>query len=196
MKKSKIYFLLFLLTSTFVGCIRKDKNETYEILNSTFTTIVDTIAYDYNTLRPAPNMEKLKQQHSVYPISIYKDFTSISHWDKEVSLILNTQDTTENKDFLILFNKSRPQEMSTTALTLNILNKTGKFKLLSSSDEFGNDIKNKIGHVQFSQILSNGKEAIFVVRLQDNIKSGVERLMLLKKNGTWELVRQYDINIW
>lgn len=56
-------FICFICICTYANCTdNKLAGVEYTILNQNFISIVDTIAYDYNSLRPAPNAEFLKRE--------------------------------------------------------------------------------------------------------------------------------------
>ena len=56
-----------------------------------------------------------------------------------------------------------------------------------------------IGHVVFSRIAFDEKigKAIFLVTVMDNIKVGIEKLILLKKEGNnWKKYQEFAMDIW
>lgn len=190
--------LLSLIVFSFIlGCNQnsKDRDNYYQILDDTFIEIVDTIAYKYNSLRPAPNATILENRKSKYTIAIYNKFLNISKWKGRINTALNF-DTLTNingyKNLLLI-----DDDFHSIPLEINRIEKIGLYKLIPVNDSSVISGIENVGTLKFTRILTNGKIAMCVVTIQDNTKSGVEKLLLFSKlNAKWKIKKEIELGIW
>lgn len=187
---------MLVLSSIFLGCKEDGKeSEVYSILDQNFLSIIDTVAYDHNSLRLAPNLEATKQRETAYHITVYNHFISFKKWEDFVSDALKNENPSVQEKYkaLILKWKDRGDQ----ELNIGNLKNTGLFKLVATSDSSIMRSEGFVGHVKFSEVLSDGRIALLVAVIQDNIKSGVERLFLFEKQkNKWLIAGQKDLIIW
>lgn len=188
--------LMLVLSSIFFGCKEAGKEpEVYKILDQNFLSIIDTLAYDYKSLRPAPNLEVPNQHAASYYITVYDHFISFKKWADNVSTALENKNPSVRKKYKALILKWI--DKGDEELNIHNLKNTGLFKLVATADKSVMRREGFVGHVKFSEVLSDGRIALLVAVIQDNIKSGVERLFLFEKQkNKWLIVGQKDLIIW
>ena len=169
--------------------------EAYNIINQNFISIIGTHAYDYNTLRPSPNMPRLVKRKSAYPLNVIDNFESIKTWENEIVNSLKKNSIKECQSYINLLKSHKNDEFET--LNLKKIKNAGLYKLYPIKDVPELKDYSTVGVIQFSQIISEGNFAMMVVKIQDNIKSGVEKLVLLKKeNSNWVINQEFEISVW
>ena len=104
MKKNVIILILFYFICIFSNCSdKKHVGIEYQILNQNFISIVDTIAYDYNSLRPEPNNIPLKKRKSEYSITVFDKFIDIKVWENTIKEALRKCGLKlENSNYFVL----------------------------------------------------------------------------------------------
>jgi hypothetical protein len=194
----QFYTHIWILAILFYSCTEKNqslKSET-EIINQIFLDAVDTTAYDYNTLRPYPGLIKLIKRHPEYPITVYDKFINIYEWHDSISSTIS-QDTIVNlEEYHSLFLNSIKDTLSYT-LEVSKLQNTGLYKLHFTNDRTLMKKSGFIGHIRFSRIINNGQIGLMIISIQDNVKSGIEKLLYLKKEKSeWKIIKESIIEIW
>lgn len=192
-------YYLQLLTAVFVlftGCKNESHNkDAYNIINDNFIAIVDTIAYDYNKLRPAPNQTLLSERLKVYPITVYENFININNYKDAIIEALNADTIHNRKTYLNLVNKTPDYENE--KINLREIKNAGLYKLVATEDSSVMQKKNFVGHLKFSEILSNGEIGLAVVTIQDNVKSGIKKLVLFKYHDRkWQINQEVLLEVW
>jgi len=196
MKKNIIILILFYFICIFSNCSdKKQVGIEYEILNQNFISIVDTIAYDYNSLRPEPNNIPLKKRKSEYSITVFDKFIDIKVWENTIKEALKNCTNNEHKKYLSLFMKSQKNVQSN--IEFSNLKQVGLFKLYPTNDSALMRKSGFIGHIKFSKILYDRQIGLMVVSLHDNIKSGIEKLILFEKtDDKWIIKKEIELVIW
>jgi len=192
--KLKISFALMLFF--YCSCLKHTSNKNaYLMLNENFIQLVDTISYNYNSLRPSPNQKMLDEKRTAYPISIFYTFIDINKWDDLIIEALKNESIRNRQSFLDLFSSNKhdqPDEIDITKI-----NKTGHYTLHKNKNFDIQKIDGFVGHVKFSTIIENGRFGLFVITIQDNLKSGVEKLILLEQtNNCWKISQEIELTIW
>lgn len=190
----KRYFKIGFVCSIIFFTSCSDRDETYSIINQNFISIIDTVAYDYYTLRPAPNMPRLKKR-SEYAVSVYNKFADIHLWEKSIVEVLKKDTLKENQNFIDLF-KSSSKEAS-TQFDIKKINQTGLYHLYPTDSDDGVKQENSVGYIKFSDVIYNDEWGMMVVTIQDDIKSGFEELILFKKEkGRWTIINKNQLSVW
>ena len=192
--KLKISFALMLFF--YCSCLKQTSNKNaYLMLNENFIQLVDTISYKYNSLRPAPNQKLLDEKRTAYPISVFYTFIDINKWDDLIIEALK-YDSIRNRDsFLDLYSSNKHDELDEIDITK--INKTGLYTLHKNQNLDIQKIDGFVGHVKFSTIIENGRFGLFVITIQDNLKSGVEKLILLEHtNSSWKISQEVELTVW
>jgi hypothetical protein len=178
MKKNNFIKLVmfFICIYTCNSCIDdKQDNTEYSLLNQNFIAILDTIAYDYNSLRPAPNVEPLEKRKSEYAITVYDQFINIQVWENSIIEALQNDVSVPNEKYISL----------------------GLYKLYPTNDSSVMRKTGFTGHLKFSEIIHNEHIALMVISIRDNVKSGIEKLILFEKSGgIWRINREIELSIW
>lgn len=192
--KLKISFALMLFF--YCSCLKQPSNKNaYLMLNQNFTQLVDTISYKYNTLRPAPNQKLLDDKRTAYPLSVFYKFIDIKKWDDLIIEALNNDSIRNRQSYLDLYSSNKHDELD--EIDIKKINKTGLYKLHKNQNLDIRKIDGFIGHLKFSTIIEDGRFGLFVITIQDNVKSGVEKLILLEnKNNCWKINQEIELTIW
>jgi hypothetical protein len=192
--KLKISFALMLFF--YCSCLKQPSNKNaYLMLNQNFTQLVDTISYKYNTLRPAPNQKVLDENRTAFPISVFYKFIDINKWDDLIIEALNNDSIRNRQSFLDLYSSNKQNELE--ELDILKINKSGRYKLHKNKNFDIQKINGFVGHVKFSSIIENGRFGLFVITIQDNVKSGVEKLILLEQtNNCWKISQEIELAVW
>ena len=165
------------------------------MLNENFIQLVDTISYKYNSLRPAPNQKLLVEKRTAYPITIFYKFIDIKKWDDLIIEALKNDSIRNRESFLDLYSSNKHDELD--EIDIKKINKTGLYKLQKNKNIDIRKINGFVGHVKFSTIIENGQVGLFVITIQDNVKSGVEKLILLENtNNSWKISQEIELAIW
>jgi hypothetical protein len=171
------------------------KDNTYKILNNNFVNILDTVSYKYNSLRPAPNQKIIKKNKKEYPITVYNNFIAIEKWNEIIKNVLNTKSIENKKDYLNLYLGSTNRK--SVKIDFSKLNNTGLYRIDPTNDITITKKIDFIGHIKFSTIIENGRLGLMVVTIQDNLKSGVEKLIFFEnKNCVWQIIKEIELSIW
>ncbi|MCX6293426.1 MAG: hypothetical protein NT127_03920 [Sphingobacteriales bacterium] len=192
--KLKISFALMLFF--YCSCLKHTSNKNaYLMLNQNFTQLVDTISYKYNTLRPTPNQLVLDEKRTTYPISVFYKFMDINKWDDLIIEALKTDSIRNRQSFLDLYYSNKHNEPE--EIDILKINKSGRYKLHKNKNIDTRKIDGFVGHVKFSTIIEDGRFGLFVITIQDNLKSGVEKLILLEQtNNCWKISQEIELTVW
>jgi hypothetical protein len=192
--KLKISFALLLFF--YCSCLKQTSNKNaYLMLNQNFTQLVDTISYNYNSLRPAPNQKLLVEKRTAYPISVFYKFIDINKWDDLIIEALKNDSIRNRQSFVDLYSSNKHDELD--EIDIKKINKTGLYTLHKNKNFDIQKIDGFVGHVKFSTIIEDGRFGLFVITIQDNIKSGVEKLILLEQtNNCWKISQEIELTIW
>ena len=192
--KLKISFALMLFF--YCSCLKHTSNKNaYLMLNENFIQLVDTVSYKYNSLRPSPNQKMLDEKRTAYPISIFYTFIDINKWDDLIIEALKNESIRNRQSFLDLYSSYKHDELDEIDITK--INKTGLYTLHKNKNFDIQKIDGFVGHVKFSTIIEDGRFGLFVITIQDNIKSGVEKLILLEQtNNCWKISQEIELTIW
>jgi len=192
--KLKISFALLLFF--YCSCLKHTSNKNaYLMLNQNFTQLVDTISYNYNSLRPAPNQKVLGEKRTSYKISVFYKFIDINKWDDLIIEALKNDSIRNRQSFLDLYSRKKHDESDEIDITK--INKTGLYTLHKNKNFDIQKIDGFFGHVKFSTIIEDGRFGLFVITIQDNFKSGVEKLILLEQtNNSWKISQEIELTIW
>lgn len=165
------------------------------MLNQNFTQLVDTISYKYNSLRPAPNQIVSDEKRTAYPISVFYKFIDINKWEDLIIEALKSDSIRNRQLFLDLYSTNKHDELD--EIDINKINRTGLYKLQKNKNFDIQKINGFVGHVKFSNIIEDGRFGLFVITIQDNLKSGVEKLILLEQtNNCWKISEEIELTIW
>lgn len=165
------------------------------MLNQNFTQLVDTISYKYNSLRPAPNQKLLDEKRTAYPISVFYKFIDINKWDDLIIEALKNDSIRNRQSFFDLYSSNKQNEPD--EIDINKINKTGLYKLHKNKNFDIQKINGFVGHLKFSTIIEYGQFGLFVITIQDNVKSGVEKLILLEQtNNCWKISQEIELTVW
>jgi len=180
----------------YCSCLKHTSNKNaYLILNQNFTQLVDTISYKYNSLRPAPNQKVLDEKKTAYPISVFYKFIDINKWDDLIIEALKNDSIRNRESFLDLYSSNKHNGLD--EIDILKINKTGHYKLYKNQNLDIRKIDGFVGHVKFSTIIEDGRFGLFVITIQDNLKSGVEKLILLEHtNNSWKISQEIELTIW
>ena len=192
--KLPFYFTLFLFF--YCSCLQHtSKDNTYKILNNNFVKILDTVSYNYNSLRPAPNQQILKKNKKEYPVTVYNNFIAIEKWNEIIKNVLNTKSIENKKDYLNLYLGNTNKK--SVKIDFSKLYNTGLYRIDPTNDSTITKKIDFIGHFKLSTIIENGRIGLMVVTIQDNLKSGVEKLIFFEnKNGVWQIIKEIELSIW
>ena len=192
--KLKISFALMLFF--YCSCLKQTSNKNaYLMLNENFIQLVDTISYNYNSLRPSPNQKMLDEKRTAYPISVFYTFIDINKWDDLIIEALKNESIRNRQSFLDLYSSYKHDELDEIDITK--INKTGLYTLHKNKNINIQKIDGFVGHVKFSTIIEDGRFGLFVITVQDNLKSGVEKLILLEQtNNCWKISQEVELTIW
>lgn len=196
----KLFFVVLFLN--FLSCKTSSVNDTTkesQIINDCFLEVVDTFAYKYRSLRPAPNDTVVVTNDSL-TIGVYNRLTVPLYWGKSVfSALAELSDKVSDKEkYVSLFNKSGEDTIEKELLVTSITNK-GKYRLIPETNKNIRKVTGRIGSLVFSRVYfdQDAQVGFFTIKIQDNIKSGIEKLILLKKhNNTWEKKMEIVIDNW
>ena len=192
----KFKFPFALMLFFYCSCLKHTSNKNaYLMLNENFIQLVDTISYKYNSLRPAPNQKLLVEKRTAYPITIFYKFIDINKWDDLIIEALKNDSIRNRESFLDLYSSNKHDELD--EIDIKKINKTGLYKLQKNKNIDIRKINGFVGHVKFSTIIENGQVGLFVITIQDNVKSGVEKLILLEHtNNSWKISQEIELAIW
>jgi hypothetical protein len=130
-----------------------------------------------------------------YPISIFYKFIDINKWDDLINEALKNDSIRNRQSFLDLYSGNKHVELD--EIDFKKINKTGLYKLHKNNNIHIQKIDGFVGHVKFSTIIEDGRFGLFVITIQDNIKSGVEKLILLEQtNNSWKISQEIELTIW
>ena len=192
--KLKISFALMLFF--YCSCLKHTSNKNaYLMLNENFIQLVDTIFYKYNSLRPSPNQKMLDEKRAAYPISVFYTFIDINKWDDLIIEALKNESIRNRQSFLDLYSSYKHDELD--EIDIKKINKTGLYTLHNNKNFDIRKIDGFVGHVKFSSVIEYGRFGLFVITIQDNLKSGVEKLILLEQiNNCWKISQEVELIIW
>ena len=179
----------------YCSCLKQTSNKNdYLMLNENFIQLVDTISYNYNSLRPSPNQKMLDEKRTAYPISVFYKCIDINKWDDLIIEALKNDSIRNRQSFLALYSSNKHDVHD--EIDINKINKTGRYTLHKNKDFDIQKIDGFVGHVKFSTIIEDGRFGLFVITIQDNLKSGVEKLILLEQtNNCWKISQEVELTI-
>lgn len=185
--------ILGVLFSIFVSCQitkEKDSNVAEMVVDDIFLSLLDTLAYSYNTLLPSVLYNKVKPYKisDSFFVAVDSKLKFPIEWVGRIKNELNNNSIAGTSDtafwvfkrFLDSYTSDAYQNIDVQKIT----NK-GRYRLTSNYDFNRKEtMAGMIGVVSFSMILFNDSydRAITVVEIKDNVKSGIEELLLLTKN--------------
>jgi len=198
--KINIRYSCIVIIAVFVASCSNKKssfNKELSIINNSFLEIVDTVAYKYHSLRPATTDEVFNSNDSLNITIFYKQ-TDLSKQKTNIISELNEQNNSANySDYIKLINSY--VDTSENFINVDSIKNTGRYRLFSSHNFYSYKQVSMIGHVVFSRIAFDEKigKAIFLVTVMDNIKVGIQKLILLKKEGNnWKKYQEFTMDIW
>ncbi len=188
----------------FTSCKDRDTAAVeHQIVNDSFLTMIDTLAYRYTSLRPPPppydGAYKRTDSIARIPISIHSSFVNIYKWEGDILLALKSiydSNSAQYSAFSTLLSLNKADTASHKILITKIVN-TGKYTLVPNGDRVWKKEKGVIGHVTFSRAINNGTIGIMIVSIEDNLKSGIEKLVLLESSeNKWEVMNEVELAVW
>lgn len=106
----------------------------------------------------------------------------------------NSTLNTKQKYILLLNNLEKKNQNSINLLNIN---QKGLYKLYPTKDSSIMKKSGFIGHIKFSEILYRENIALMVVSIQDNLKSGIEKLILFEEtDNKWLIKKEIVLSIW
>jgi hypothetical protein len=170
-------------------------NSEAAIINDAFMDIVDTVAYRYHSLRPAPNFDVYNDKDSLN-VAIAPVLSNIREWKITIDSIKDAT-AEDRKRIEILFEKSKI-DSGQLQLPLNLVKKTGRYKLFPHTKRGGTiDTLSAVGKVLFSRVYFDDAYAILVATIRDQIRVGVVKLFLLEKTKMgWRKKEEYVLEVW
>lgn len=188
--------LFSIIAILLLGCNNDSHSDTeIKILNSNFLAITDTLAYKYNTLRPPGNYDTIVQ-NDILPITVYYKLININESAPDIVHALRNAKFIEATQYLTLLNEN-DKDTASIIIDNASLNNFGKFQITLTKNRDFFKMEGYIGHIQFSRIIFNEKLAMMTATIKDNIKSGVDKLVLFKKNSKgWEIYKEIELVIW
>ncbi len=186
----------FACACTLVQHEKEDKSVT--IINSSFLQIVDTLRYKYHSLRPSAN-DSAFNSNAMLNIAMYNKLTNIYDWKTEISSSLK-----QLKDSIEYINYSRIFDINSTdtlekLIDITQIKETGNYKLIGVISKIASKIKGVIGQIYFSKAIYNDRidKALLVTTIRDNVKSGIVKLIFLKKvKNKWLAIKEDTLEIW
>lgn len=180
------------LVSIFASCQttnKKDIDVEEVVVDDIFLSVVDTIAYSYNTLLPSTLYNKVKpyKNSDSFIVAMESNLKFPIEWVGRVKNELNNNNIAGTSDsaflvFIRLLDLYTANEYQN--LDVKRILKTGLYRLTSNYDFNSKEtMSGMIGVVRFSMILLNESydRAITIVEIRDNVKSSIEELLLLTK---------------
>jgi hypothetical protein len=135
------------------------------------------------------------EKRTAYPISVFYKFIDINKWDDSIFEALKNDSIRNRQSFLDLFSSNKHDELD--EIDIKKINKTGLYTLHKNKNIAIQKIDGFVGHVKFSTIIEDGRFGLFVFTIQDNFKSGVEKLILLEHtNNSWKISQEIELTIW
>jgi hypothetical protein len=195
-KNNILYLFLLIIPSMYCGQLSHQKGQDeIAILNDVFLSIVDTVAYKYHNLRPAPNGIVFDGQDTLL-VAVLPVLISVKPWQNEIKLILDRKGKPYSDLFIKTINDSTEQPFDPGKLT-----NTGRYRLTVSPKRKNdrNDLKGTIGKVVFTRLYydDSSKAGFVVVNIKEPIKNGVIKLAFLKKiKEKWVKEDEDVIEIW
>ena len=196
MRHYKFNIATILVICFFNSCQQKREILDTNIINNIFLEVVDTLAYKYYTLRPASNDSSPKKVFKNIPITVYDVLYDIHKWDKSILADLDISSIVGSDKYKKLYHSTLSDTASYT-LEITEIKKAGKYKLIVNHNPDIQKEGDVAGHVKFSRVLYNNDVGLLVATIQDNIKSGIVKLLYLKKtNNNWSVIRETILEIW
>ena len=133
-KISVIYSCIVTIIIFITSCSNKKSsfNKELSIINNSFLEIIDTVAYKYHSLRPAPNGEVFNENDSLNITIFYKQ-TELSKKKKNIISELNTQNNAANySDYIKLINSY--VDTSENFINVDSIKNRGRYRLFSSNN--------------------------------------------------------------
>ncbi|NCI50886.1 hypothetical protein GWC95_13185 [Sediminibacterium roseum] len=196
MKKAATLFLAVLLLQ---ACNSKhDSQGSLEasIINDAFLDMIDTVAYKYHTLRPAPNFDVFTDRDSL-TVAIAPVLSNIRERTADINSIISEMPIEDRKKIGELFKKSET-DSAQVELPWKQIGNTGRYKLFPHSKQSGAiDTLSAIGKVLFSRVYFDETYAILVATIRAPTRVGVVKLFVLKNTGgKWRKKDEYELEIW
>ena len=193
-----IFFIFYFLFSCNNDVKVHSLNES-AIINDCFLSVVDTFAYKYHSLRPSPKDTVTNKNDSII-VGIYNRLIPLLNNKESITsaLIELPNSFPEKNNYIKLFLK-KVNDISEQDLPLYSITKKGKYFLKSQLSKDFIKGNSGIGSLIFSRVFVDESASIglFTVIIQDNIKSGIEKLILIKKiNNRWIKEKEIVISNW
>jgi hypothetical protein len=202
----KVFQIVFFLTIAASSCLdKKGKiiNKDITFLNENFLTIVDTLAYKYNTLLPVPYQSERDNKDSFFNVTIYDKLISPLNWEKETIVIINKSfDSARSLEYKkMLFSYKADGDTASYNIDIKKITNHGQYNLIPNKEFSIRKIENKqiIGHLVFSRIVFNSAndKAIIIAVIKDNIKSGIIKIYFFEKQkSNWKIYHSDILEAW
>lgn len=206
MKTSINIFPFCILIFILNYCENNQLQKEIEVINQTFLSVADTVAYHELSLRPAPphpydsvpvNKPIPKNLTIVVPDTLYP----IQNWADQLAWFCNSSSIFSKdslKELQELFCKELELGQKPETFDINWINDIGKYTLINEKTSIDTALI-IVGKIQFSKVTlnSSGSLAAFVARISKGQKSGIEKLFILsKKSGKWEVKQVENLLVW
>lgn len=199
-KIEKIVFIIVFL----ISCNRNEEKQA-RVIEDSFLLAIDTLAYRTFSLRPISPDDTVNYKKSQFlgmlPLLKIQDSTYSFMKFRELSLSIIKERGTGNADtlkmYVELINKWKPQK-KLLKLSKYLPSKMDKYVLSFDSEKLPENLK-LVGYLSFSEVLMDIKNNLAVYVLTSSIgeKSGIEKLLLLKKDGNrFRVFQEIELVIW
>lgn len=190
----KLFFLFGFILFTTNGCNDNKAVSESNFINDAFLVLIDTFAYKYKSLRPAPN-SLISNKNDSLNITIYNKLKSFDDYESEIKILLIN--FKEDQDYYNLF-LSQFKKGLTRDFNVNKIQKHGKYIISENKVNHSRKIKNVAGNIFFSMpIIDNfNTKAIILTEVNDNGNSEIIKLHLLKKiHNNWAIIKYFIISV-
>jgi len=186
MKYIIILFILFLF-----GCKEKKVSGFYEIVNSNFITITDTVAYKYGKFIPTPNDTLFKIINPKKKIIVLVDTNFRTSKALSTSLLANL-----NEKKLLDFTKLLNNDNSLKKIDLSKIIKTGKYTLIASGETEKIDTA-IAGQLTFFNPYISEDKAVITISIKSSQKAGKATAYLFNRiKENWVLKEKIELERW
>ena len=180
-----------------------------QILNDVFLQVVDTVAYKYHSLRPAPPLEldNMDTLHSDTPtntiaqtnrkllIVLSDTLINLKNWQTNLNAFFNEHP--EYNTYRAMIDNKLINVTDKNIITPSAITNTGKFTLISSNKKI-DEAGILCGAVELSDIAYNTAltKAALLVTISAGNKAGLTKFVLLAKKTNWKIVKESIFQIW
>jgi hypothetical protein len=192
----KITFLAFLLLSSCQSEQEEGAISEIAILDDAFIEMIDTVAYQYHSLRPAPN-DIIYTTIDTLNVALTPVLLNIRKWEKEIIALPSDAAGQDRERIIQLLEKSKMDSLP-LEFPVNRFRNTDRYKLFPySKRSISIDTLSAIGKIEFTRTYFDDKYAITVATIRDHIKNGIVKLFLLEKRGSqWHKKEEFILEIW